>query len=89
MFWYRQYPGKELQLMFYSAVAGNVNEEGVVVGFTATRPSGSDFNLESRNLQLHDSAVYYCAWSIHSDSERWSSSTKTPKTAGSIYQRHR
>ncbi|GCC33714.1 hypothetical protein chiPu_0012184 [Chiloscyllium punctatum] len=50
MFWYRQYPGKELQLMFYSAAAGNVNEEGAADGFTSTRPSGSNFKLESRNL---------------------------------------
>ncbi|GCC33718.1 hypothetical protein chiPu_0012188 [Chiloscyllium punctatum] len=52
MFWYRQYPGKELQLMFYSAGAGNVNEEGAADGFTATRPSGSDFKLESATCRL-------------------------------------
>ncbi|XP_043536633.1 uncharacterized protein LOC122542722 [Chiloscyllium plagiosum] len=79
MFWYRQYPGKELQLMFYSAGAEIVNEEGAADGFTATRPSGSDFNLESRNLQAHHSAVYYCAWSIHSDSEEIEQLSKTPK----------
>ncbi|GCC33703.1 hypothetical protein chiPu_0012173 [Chiloscyllium punctatum] len=70
MYWYRQNPGKELQLMFYSPVAPTVNREEAEDGFTAERPSGSDFNLESSSLKADDSAVYYCAWSIHSETER-------------------
>ncbi|XP_043536632.1 uncharacterized protein LOC122542716 [Chiloscyllium plagiosum] len=79
MFWYRQAPGKGLQLMFYSNIANRVDPEGLVDGFTAEKPNNNEFNLETPNLWLNNSAVYYCAWSIHSDSERGSSSTKTPK----------
>ncbi|GCC33705.1 hypothetical protein chiPu_0012175 [Chiloscyllium punctatum] len=66
MYWYRQYPGKKLQLMFYSAIEQNVHKEGSADGFTAERPSDSDFNLESSDLKVDDSAMYYCAWSVHS-----------------------
>ncbi|GCC33715.1 hypothetical protein chiPu_0012185 [Chiloscyllium punctatum] len=81
MFWYRQAPGKGLQLMFYSLTTRVVDPEGSVDGFTAKRPSDLEFILETTNLGANQSAVYYCAWSLHSDSERGSSSTKTSKAA--------
>ncbi|GCC44344.1 hypothetical protein chiPu_0028537, partial [Chiloscyllium punctatum] len=77
MYWYGQYPGKELQLLFYSSTTQYVVPDGTADGFTAERQSTFVFNPKSSRLRTNHLAVYYCAWSLYSDSERGSSSTKT------------
>ncbi|GCC33702.1 hypothetical protein chiPu_0012172 [Chiloscyllium punctatum] len=87
MYWYRQDSGKGLRFMFYSTGTAHINPEEPVDGFTAKRPSDTEFNLNTSSLRVDHSAVYYCAWSIHSDTDRGSSSTKTPKAAGNTCER--
>ncbi|XP_072132708.1 uncharacterized protein [Mobula birostris] len=77
MFWYRQLPGKELENLFYSAATKSVNSDEPVDGFTAQRPDGKTFTLSSSHLEPKNSAVYFCAWSLHIDSEREGRLTKT------------
>ncbi|XP_072356531.1 uncharacterized protein [Scyliorhinus torazame] len=67
MYWYRQYPGKQPQLIYYSQTMGHEIPEGKVDNLKAERRSDSEFNLKFSSLQADDTAVYYCAWSLHSD----------------------
>ncbi|XP_067881635.1 uncharacterized protein [Heterodontus francisci] len=80
--WYRWHPDSEPQDLFYSNYIDMVTPSGEVDGFTARRPDSTHFYLESSGLWENHSAVYYCAWSLHSDSEKYSCSTKTPKETG-------
>ncbi|XP_067881632.1 uncharacterized protein [Heterodontus francisci] len=77
--WYRWHPDREPENLFYSYATGAVNPSGEVDGFTARRPDNTHFYLESSSLWANKSAVYYCAWRLHSDSERRRSSAKTLK----------
>ncbi|GCC33701.1 hypothetical protein chiPu_0012171 [Chiloscyllium punctatum] len=81
MYWYRLSPGKEPQYMFHSAGRSIVTPGEPVDGFKADRPSNTEFNLKSPTLLVNHSAVYFCAWSLHSESERGCSSTKTPNSS--------
>uniref|UniRef100_A0A3B3Q9P4 Ig-like domain-containing protein n=1 Tax=Paramormyrops kingsleyae TaxID=1676925 RepID=A0A3B3Q9P4_9TELE len=63
MYWYRQIPGSQPDLLFLSAAKGSVSDSSVT-DFTAERPDGQNFYLETKNLSIKHSAVYFCAWSI-------------------------
>ncbi|MBZ3876250.1 T-cell receptor alpha chain V region RL-5 [Sciurus carolinensis] len=59
LFWYVQYPGEGLQLLFRVSKA---NEKGSNKGFEATyNKETTSFHLEKASVQESDSAVYYCA----------------------------
>ncbi|XP_043536992.1 immunoglobulin kappa light chain-like isoform X1 [Chiloscyllium plagiosum] len=70
MYWYRQDFGKGLRFMFYSRSTTHIDPEEPVDGFTAKRPSDSEFNLHTSSLRVDHSAVYYCAW-IGTDCEAY------------------
>ncbi|XP_059814678.1 uncharacterized protein LOC132386420 [Hypanus sabinus] len=77
LYWYKQYPGKEIQYLFHSTYTEIVNPEGAVDGFTARRPFVETFILSSASVRPEQSAVYFCAWSPHSGSETRRGPTKT------------
>uniref|UniRef100_A0A3B3Q5Y2 Ig-like domain-containing protein n=1 Tax=Paramormyrops kingsleyae TaxID=1676925 RepID=A0A3B3Q5Y2_9TELE len=56
IYWYRQYPGAALQFLLYSG-SGTVQQR---FSSNADRSSGKA-PLSISNVQLGDSAVYYCA----------------------------
>uniref|UniRef100_A0ABK0LFD4 Ig-like domain-containing protein n=1 Tax=Rattus norvegicus TaxID=10116 RepID=A0ABK0LFD4_RAT len=59
LFWYVQYPGEGLQLLFRASKA---NEKGSSRGFEATYDKETtSFHLQKASVQASDSAVYYCA----------------------------
>ncbi|VTJ90986.1 Hypothetical predicted protein, partial [Marmota monax] len=59
LFWYFQYPGEGLQLLFRVSKA---NDKGSNRGFQATyNKEATSFHLEKDCVQESDSAVYYCA----------------------------
>ncbi|KAK6477949.1 hypothetical protein HHUSO_G21642, partial [Huso huso] len=76
MYWYRQDLHKELQLLFYSMTTASVDPSNLGQ-FTASRPDSSHFFLDSTDVAVNDSAVYYCAGSPHSDSNTDILCTKT------------
>ncbi|NXN91689.1 TVB4 protein, partial [Rhinopomastus cyanomelas] len=64
MFWYRQQPGKELQLVYYS-IAPNQEQLGdFPTGYGASRLNSSDFYLSILSAKMNHSAVYFCASSL-------------------------
>uniref|UniRef100_W5N788 Ig-like domain-containing protein n=1 Tax=Lepisosteus oculatus TaxID=7918 RepID=W5N788_LEPOC len=65
MYWYRQGPEHELELLFYSIGTGDVDPIRLD-RFRGSRHNSSHFTLESTALAVDDSAVYFCAGSAHS-----------------------
>ncbi|KAK6466590.1 hypothetical protein HHUSO_G36318, partial [Huso huso] len=89
VYWYRQDPHSGPQLLFSSLSAQSVDPSNLGQ-FTASRPDSSHFFLESTDVAVNDSAVYYCAGSPHSDSNTDTLCTKTtpalsPVTFLSVY----
>uniref|UniRef100_A0A670ZGK9 Immunoglobulin V-set domain-containing protein n=1 Tax=Pseudonaja textilis TaxID=8673 RepID=A0A670ZGK9_PSETE len=57
-FWYIQYPGQPLKLLL-------TRFNNSVLGFQATQLENDKkgtFNMQKQAIQLHDSAVYFCAF---------------------------
>uniref|UniRef100_W5N784 Ig-like domain-containing protein n=1 Tax=Lepisosteus oculatus TaxID=7918 RepID=W5N784_LEPOC len=65
IYWFKQQSHSDLNPLFYSVASGNVDPP-TQGHFSATRPNGSHFILESTALTVDDSAVYFCAGSTHS-----------------------
>ncbi|MBN3285633.1 TVB4 protein, partial [Polyodon spathula] len=62
MSWYRQYPSKGLDLIFFSRLEGiDVERLSVPGRFSSTRQDKKSFPLTITDLHTNDSAVYYCA----------------------------
>ncbi|KAK6477948.1 hypothetical protein HHUSO_G21641, partial [Huso huso] len=76
VYWYRQDPHSGPQLLFSSLYAPSVDPSNLGQ-FTASRPNSSHFFLESTDVAVNDSAVYYCAGSPHSDSNTDTLCTET------------
>ncbi|GCC33711.1 hypothetical protein chiPu_0012181 [Chiloscyllium punctatum] len=68
-YWYRWHPGGQPQNLFYS-YAETITPNTEVDGFTARKSGNTHFYLESSSLGVNHTAVYYCAWSLHTDKER-------------------
>ena len=79
MYWYRQLPGKTMELIVFTSTArknhdfGNFSEEK----FSATKPDYSTGTFTVKNLELADKGLYFCAATGHSDADVLSSCTKT------------
>ena len=65
MYWYQQFAGRGLVLLYMSRYEGmdaeNVSKDP---RFSAVRPNRQNFPLNVTDLQLNDTAVYYCASSL-------------------------
>ncbi|KAK1153201.1 hypothetical protein AOXY_G30089 [Acipenser oxyrinchus oxyrinchus] len=66
MYWYRQDSSGRIEMLFLSRAAGMV-DESPIKDFTAQRTDSEGFSLQTESLSLNHTAVYYCAWSSHSD----------------------
>lgn len=79
MNWYRQLPGKTMELIVFTSTIrknhdfGNFSEEK----FSATKPHYSTGTFTVKNLDLADKGLYFCAATGHSDADALSSCTKT------------
>ncbi|TDG99142.1 hypothetical protein EPR50_G00208350 [Perca flavescens] len=62
MYWYRQRPGETMTLVVYTVVGGQPDYGGA----PQTKYSAIK-EITEKDLQLEDSAVYFCAVSKHSD----------------------
>ncbi|MGH0131683.1 UNVERIFIED_CONTAM: hypothetical protein FKN15_032758 [Acipenser sinensis] len=65
IYWYRQDPHTGPQLLFYSSATDHVDPTRLGQ-FIASRPNSSHFFLESTDVAVNDTAVYYCAGRTHS-----------------------
>ncbi|KAG9471514.1 hypothetical protein GDO78_014557 [Eleutherodactylus coqui] len=66
-YWYRQKKGKELVLIGYTISDTLTMEAGFTDGKLNIQPNGTRTGLIISNASTNDSAVYYCASSIHSE----------------------
>ncbi|KAG5857886.1 hypothetical protein ANANG_G00024150 [Anguilla anguilla] len=65
MYWYRQFAGQGLVLLYLSRYEGMAAEnESKDPRFSAARPNRQNFPLNVTGLQLNDTATYYCASSV-------------------------
>lgn len=65
MYWYRQFAGQGLVLLYLSRYEGmDAENESKDPRFSAVRPDRQNFPLNITNLQPADTAVYYCASSL-------------------------
>ncbi|KAG9352053.1 hypothetical protein JZ751_020466 [Albula glossodonta] len=78
MYWYRQGNQNSLELIFFSQMEG-IDMEKLVVGerFSAMRVNRQLFPLNVTDLRAEDSAVYFCASSLHSTQLQCVADTKT------------
>uniref|UniRef100_H3ACI4 Ig-like domain-containing protein n=1 Tax=Latimeria chalumnae TaxID=7897 RepID=H3ACI4_LATCH len=61
MYWYRQAPGKGLDwLVNYWSSSVNHYSPSIRGQFTASKEN-SNFYLQMSNLEIEDTAIYYCA----------------------------
>ncbi|XP_067882220.1 uncharacterized protein [Heterodontus francisci] len=78
MYWYRQHSGAGLQLIVTSVgTSDSMPEDGFKERFKATRPDLKTCSLKILRVDQTDRAVYYCAASDHSDSNRSRAASKT------------
>ncbi|XP_067882236.1 uncharacterized protein [Heterodontus francisci] len=78
MYWYRQHSGAGLQLIVTSVgTSDSTPAEGFKERFKATRPDLKTCSLKILRVDQTDRAVYYCAASDHSDSNRSRAASKT------------
>ncbi|KAF1374491.1 hypothetical protein PFLUV_G00229650 [Perca fluviatilis] len=71
MYWYRQRPGETMTLVVYTAVGGQPDYGGAPqTKYSAIKENSESGALTVKDLQLEDSAVYFCAVSKHSDVTR-------------------
>uniref|UniRef100_A0A8C8S2V2 Ig-like domain-containing protein n=1 Tax=Pelusios castaneus TaxID=367368 RepID=A0A8C8S2V2_9SAUR len=62
IYWYRQLPSGQIQMLAYSVGTGQVEDTGPS-HFNASRPKDKEFLLSIKGLLESDTGVYYCAWS--------------------------
>ncbi|KAG9471488.1 hypothetical protein GDO78_014533, partial [Eleutherodactylus coqui] len=62
MYWYRKTPTTAVTHISSSAGKSSV-EEMMLSHFTAERNNQTDFTLKTKNIQIDDGGIYYCAWS--------------------------
>uniref|UniRef100_A0A8C9WU35 Ig-like domain-containing protein n=1 Tax=Sander lucioperca TaxID=283035 RepID=A0A8C9WU35_SANLU len=68
MYWFRQRPGETMTLVVYTVVGGQPDYGGVPqTKYSAIKENTESGALTVKDLQLEDSAVYFCAVSKHSD----------------------
>ncbi|XP_078134227.1 uncharacterized protein LOC144535562 [Sander vitreus] len=68
MYWYRQRPGETMTLVVYTVAGGQPDYGGVPqTKYSAIKENTESGALTVKDLQLEDSAVYFCAVSKHSD----------------------
>ena len=68
MYWYRQRPGETMTLVVYTVVGVQPDYGGAPqTKYSAIKENSESGALTVKDLQLEDSAVYFCAVSKHSD----------------------
>uniref|UniRef100_A0A8D0DB13 Ig-like domain-containing protein n=1 Tax=Sander lucioperca TaxID=283035 RepID=A0A8D0DB13_SANLU len=66
MYWFRQRPGETMTLVVYTVVGGQPDYGGVPqTKYSAIKENTESGALTVKDLQLEDSAVYFCAVSKH------------------------
>uniref|UniRef100_A0A665W5E0 Ig-like domain-containing protein n=1 Tax=Echeneis naucrates TaxID=173247 RepID=A0A665W5E0_ECHNA len=71
MYWYRQLPGETMKLVVFTRIGnekhdfGGFNEEK----FSATKPNAESGTFTVKNLEPEDTGWYFCAVSVHSDTD--------------------
>uniref|UniRef100_A0A672KU89 Ig-like domain-containing protein n=1 Tax=Sinocyclocheilus grahami TaxID=75366 RepID=A0A672KU89_SINGR len=60
LYWYRQYPNREPEYLFYKGARSRSRQEDIPDGFQSTT-SQTSTELIINSLTLTDSALYYCA----------------------------
>ncbi|ELW68898.1 T-cell receptor beta chain V region CTL-L17 [Tupaia chinensis] len=71
LYWYRQRPGQGPELLTYFQNAATVDESLLPKEqFSAERPKGADSTLKILRAELGDSAVYLCASSLATASQK-------------------
>ncbi|KAG9471513.1 hypothetical protein GDO78_014556, partial [Eleutherodactylus coqui] len=67
-YWYQHQKGKGLVLIGYTVYSQITMEDGFTDGRMTIQPNGTNIShLNISNIIAQDSAVYYCASSIHSE----------------------
>ena len=76
LFWYKQPPSREMIFLIHQE---SYNELNTTKGqyFLNFQKATSSISLTISDLQLEDSAVYFCALRDHSDAAAWGSPTET------------
>uniref|UniRef100_A0A671EN08 T cell receptor beta variable 27 n=1 Tax=Rhinolophus ferrumequinum TaxID=59479 RepID=A0A671EN08_RHIFE len=61
MFWYRQDPGKELKLIYYSVNVNLVAKGDIPDGYEVSRKEKGNFLLTLKSTSTNQTSVYFCA----------------------------
>ena len=76
MYWYRQDPGLELKLCYYSVNVGHSEKGEVPDGYKVSRTEKKNFPLTLESASISQTSLYFCASSI---STAWHSQGPSPQ----------